>query len=82
MCFGSIDVGLGTASVNIIIGFNQVSGLLGGVLADRVLGMMHNIIITIALNLSSFTLWACEEGIMYAVVLIIMTLFATNCTNL
>ena len=38
VCLGSIDVGLGTASVNIIIGLNQVSGLLGGVLADRVLG--------------------------------------------
>jgi dipeptide/tripeptide permease len=37
-CFGNIDDGLGTASVNIVIGLNLVSGLLGGFLADRVLG--------------------------------------------
>ena len=38
VCLEGISVGLGTASVNIIIGLNQMSGLLGGILADRVLG--------------------------------------------
>ena len=38
ICFGGISVGLGTASVNVMITLNLVSGLLGGFLADRVLG--------------------------------------------
>ena len=36
--FNTIDVGLGTASVNVVVGLNLMSGLLGGFLADRVLG--------------------------------------------
>lgn len=38
VCLGKIAVGLGTASVNLFIALNQLSGLSGGLQADKIFG--------------------------------------------
>lgn len=38
VCLGKITVGLGTASVNLFIALNQLSGLSGGFQADKIFG--------------------------------------------
>ena len=40
MCLGKIAVALGTASVNLFIALNQLSGLSGGFQADKLFGMI------------------------------------------
>lgn len=40
VCLGKLAIGLGTASTNLFIALNQLSGLSGGFQADKFFGMV------------------------------------------
>ena len=40
VCLSKIKIGVGTASVNLLIALNQLSGLSGGFQADKLFGMV------------------------------------------